>query len=179
MPLRQKYRRVAFAQARVDILPRREWDRNKIRGAIEVRGKRMSVRRHLVTATVVLTALAIAASVNAAPANVGLLSLTVCKPSKATKKKPRIVSVRWKTAAEPDLLGFNVYREVGKKRTKLNKALIGSKGAVAGASYKWLDRLPKTLKASPCYRLEAVSGTGTKTPLKTTCRKISCANPGV
>jgi hypothetical protein len=139
----------------------------------------MSIRRYLAMAAVVLATLAIAASVNAAPTNVGLLSLTVCKPSKATKTKPRIVSVRWKTAAEPDVLGFNVYREVGKKRTKLNKALIGSKGAVAGASYKWLDKLPKTLKGSPCYRLEAVSGTGTKTVLRTTCRKISCANPGV
>jgi hypothetical protein len=139
----------------------------------------MNIRRYLLIATIALTALAIVASVQAAPTNVGLLSLTVCKASKATKTKPRIVTVRWKTGAEPDTLGFNLYREVGKKRTKLNKALIGSKGAIAGASYKWLDRLPKTFKGSPCYRLEAVSGAGAKTPLRATCRKISCANPGV
>jgi hypothetical protein len=103
------------------------------------------------------------------PTNVGLFSFTASRPTRATKTKPRIVTLRWKTGAEPDTLGFNVYREVGKKATKLNKALIGSKGAVAGASYKWLDKLPKTFKGSPCYRLESVSGAGTKTVLKKTC----------
>lgn len=142
----------------------------------------MNIRMSLFTATMVLAALAIVGTVQAAPAattNVGLRTFTVCKATKATKKKPRIVSVRWRTGGEPDLLGFNLYREVGKKRTKLNKAVIESKGQVAGASYKWLDRLPKTLKGTTCYRLEAVSSTGAKSVLRATCRKTSCSNPGV
>ena len=132
----------------------------------------MNIRRYLLIATTIaLTALAIVASVQGAPANVGLLSLTASKPTKATKIKPRIVTVRWKTGAEPDTLGFNLFRVVGTKATKLNKALIGSKGSIAGASYKWLDKLPKTFKGSPCYRLDSVSGTGVKTVLKKTCAK--------
>lgn len=140
----------------------------------------MRIPRYLVTATAVLAALAIAGSVQAAPANVGLRTFTVCKATKATKTKPRIVSVRWKTGGEPGVLGFNLYRIVGKQKPKkLNKAVIESKGQVAGASYKWLDRLPKTLKGTFCYRLEAVSSTGVKSALRTNCRKASCVNPGV
>jgi hypothetical protein len=139
----------------------------------------MSFRRYLLIAAIVSIAAVIVAPIQAAPTNVGLLSFSVCKPSKATKKKPRIVTVRWKTGSEPDLLGFNLYRKVGAKLTKLNRAVIGGKGPIAGATYKWLDKLPKTLKASFCYRLEAVTTTGGKTPLRTLCNKISCANPGV
>lgn len=81
------------------------------------------------------------------------------------------MTVRWKTGSEPDLLGFNLYRQVGTKLTKLNKPLIESMGQVSGASYKWLDKLPKTLKGTTCYRLDEVSSTGTKKVLKRTCTK--------
>lgn len=139
----------------------------------------MSFGRLLVIATVVSATLAIVAPIQAAPTNVELESLVVCKPTKATKTKPRIVSIRWKTGGEPDLLGFNLYRKIGAKVTKLNRSVIESKGQVAGARYRWLDRLPKTLKGSFCYRLDAVSGNGTKKTLRTVCKRISCANPGV
>lgn len=124
------------------------------------------LRRTLLLAAVCL--LAFAGSAAAGSTNVGLISFGVSKPTKATKKKPRIVTIRWRTGSEPDTLGFNLYREA-RVRVKLNRAAIVSRGKIAGAAYKWVDRLPKTVKGFPCYRLESVSTRGARTFLKRAC----------
>jgi hypothetical protein len=111
---------------------------------------------------------ACAAIAAASSTNVGLISFSASKPTKATKTKPRMVTVRWKTGSESDTLGFNLYREA-RPNVKLNRGVIGSRGKVAGASYKWLDRLPRTFKGRPCYRLESVSPRGAKTLLRRAC----------
>ena len=50
------------------------------------------------------------------------------------------VVLRWRTAAEADTLGFNVYRSRGDGRHRLNRHLIASGGAVGGGAYSFLDR---------------------------------------
>jgi len=55
----------------------------------------------------------------------------------AASRTPAGVLVRWRTASELDLLGFNVYRQVNGQRKRLNARLIGAHGAGA---YSYLDR---------------------------------------
>jgi len=68
-----------------------------------------------------------------------------CRPtaadfrSVAAVKTVRGVVVRWRTASEVSILGFNVYRQDGAKRTKLNARLVLAAGSL-GRSYSWLDR---------------------------------------
>ncbi|HXH09252.1 MAG TPA: C25 family cysteine peptidase [Alphaproteobacteria bacterium] len=58
------------------------------------------------------------------------------------------VQLRWRTGYEVDNLGFNVYREQGGRRTKLNRSLIAGSALLAGPgttltagrSYAWWDR---------------------------------------
>jgi Pullulanase X25 domain len=52
----------------------------------------------------------------------------------------RGVVLGWRTAAEADTLGFNVYRAREGARHRLNQRLIASHGAVAGRAYSFLDR---------------------------------------
>ncbi len=54
----------------------------------------------------------------------------------ATRAATQVV-IRWRTASELDLLGFNVYREVNGTRTRLNRRLIAGKGA---GVYSFVDR---------------------------------------
>lgn len=42
------------------------------------------------------------------------------------------VILRWKTASEADVLGYNVYCNVKGKRVKLNRSLIAGKGLAGG-----------------------------------------------
>lgn len=67
------------------------------------------------------------------------------------------VVLRWRTASESQLLGFNVYR----KGVRLNRTLIPSvfAGTTSGRSYSWLDRgAPR--QGAVRYWLEAVSVSG-------------------
>jgi Peptidase family C25/Lamin Tail Domain len=56
--------------------------------------------------------------------------------------------VRWETGYEVDNLGFNLYREVQGKRTRVNPSLVAGSAFVAGQgvpmtagrSYRWFDR---------------------------------------
>ena len=66
----------------------------------------------------------------------------------------RMVALRWRTGAEADLLGFDVYREASGRRVRLNAALIPARGATAGASYVYRDRFSSV--APVRYRLQAV-----------------------
>jgi plastocyanin len=68
-------------------------------------------------------------------------------------RSARGVLVRWATASELDTLGFNVYRDAGAKRVKLNRSLIGATG---GGFYSYLDRKAPRRAAGLGYRLQLV-----------------------
>jgi hypothetical protein len=97
----------------------------------------------------------------AGPTAVNLLTFSA-------KRAGRAMEVRWRTAQETSLLGFNVYRSAGAPTKKLNRALISAKGAgrLAGARYRFVDRRarPGTLYT---YRLQAVERDGTRSWIAT------------
>ena len=55
----------------------------------------------------------------------------------------RGVLIEWRTAFEPDILGFNVFRISNGQRTKLNLGLIAGSALLVGksppGSYAWFD----------------------------------------
>jgi len=57
--------------------------------------------------------------------------------SVAAARTSKGVTIRWHTASELDMLGFNVYREVKGKRVRANSKLIAGKGR---GLYSFLDR---------------------------------------
>jgi hypothetical protein len=76
--------------------------------------------------------------------------------------------IQWRTSYETDNLGFNIYREVGGERIKLNPSLVagsalkGAGGASpAGAGYTWFDDSHPTEEVR--YWLEDVDLSGTST----------------
>lgn len=73
------------------------------------------------------------------------------------------VVLRWRTAAETGVVGFNVYRSSGARTTKLNGALIPAQaaGRTRGAHYRLVDRLVRP-GTSYTYRLQAVDASGTR-----------------
>jgi hypothetical protein len=72
----------------------------------------------------------------------------------------RGVVVRWRTASEARLLGFNVYRETDGRRLRLNPRLISS---TAAGAYRYLDRSAPRGARVLRYWLRALSldGSGT------------------
>ena len=78
----------------------------------------------------------------------GLLRL---RSFRATPSKKGIL-LRWKTASEVDTLGFNIYRQQGAKRTKVNRSLISSANSSTGHSYSFLDRSLKKKQRSAKVR---------------------------
>ncbi|MEN3335935.1 MAG: hypothetical protein V7641_5300, partial [Blastocatellia bacterium] len=97
----------------------------------------------------------------AAPSAIDLMNFAVTADSKGN------VLLEWKTGYEISNLGFNIYRDTGGKRTRLNSSLIGGSALLAGArtpftagfSYAWMDALasPKEL---PAYWLEDLDASG-------------------
>jgi hypothetical protein len=79
----------------------------------------------------------------------------------------RSVTVRWRTASEANVLGFNVYRVSHGQRVKLNKRLIPSANVLHGKStsaYSFRTRLAsKRLAASSRYLLQEVHTNGSRT----------------
>ena len=71
------------------------------------------------------------------------------------------VVLRWRTAAEVDTLGFNVFRERGGSRTRLNRHLIGNRGTVGGGAYSFVDGRAGR-GGAPKYWLQVVDGRGGK-----------------
>jgi subtilisin-like proprotein convertase family protein len=66
------------------------------------------------------------------------------------------VSLNWRTAQETSLLGFNVYRVVAGKLTKLNRTVLAHRGrGVRGAAYSLLDSKAPTGRPVS-FRLQAV-----------------------
>jgi len=61
-------------------------------------------------------------------------------------------NINWKTGREVNNLGFNLYRQDGGKRTRINDQVLAGSALLAGAgtdlksgqSYAWTDRLPAT-----------------------------------
>lgn len=74
-------------------------------------------------------------------------------------RTPHGVLVRWRTASEIDTLGFNVYREVNGKRTRVNRFLIAGRGR---GLYSFLDRKAPKGK-SVRYWIQAVNLDGSRT----------------
>jgi hypothetical protein len=52
----------------------------------------------------------------------------------------RAAVLRWRTGTEVNELGFNVYRQVGMRRVRVNRRLLPAFGRLAGASYSFVDR---------------------------------------
>ena len=65
--------------------------------------------------------------------------------------------VRWRTASEVEVAGFNVYRVEHGRRVRVNRHLIAAK-ARGGASYRLLDRGHR----GATYRVEVVNLDGTR-----------------
>ena len=72
----------------------------------------------------------------------------------------RGVTLRWHTAHETTVVGFNVYRHQRSKLVKVNRTLIPSvsRGTASGHRYSWLDR--RATRGDATYRLQAVSLSG-------------------
>jgi subtilisin-like proprotein convertase family protein len=90
-------------------------------------------------------------------------SLNLTGPTAVTVKSftaqraNRGVQLRWRTVNETQALGYNVYRSVHGKLTKVNRSLIAAKhrGSARGAAYGLLDRRP-----ARAYRLQVVDVRG-------------------
>jgi len=82
------------------------------------------------------------------------------------------VSVRWRTASETNLVGFNLWRQGAGALTRINKAIIAARGSAAGASYRALDRSARS-GVSYRYRLQAVYRDGTRSWLRSTKVRVS------
>lgn len=50
------------------------------------------------------------------------------------------VTLRWRTGTEADTLGFNVFRQQGARRVRLNRRLLPALGGLGGSSYSFVDR---------------------------------------
>jgi hypothetical protein len=84
--------------------------------------------------------------------------VTLASASAATTTQG--VVVRWRTGTEADLLGFHVYRSRGHAWRRISHSLIGAKGSVSGASYRFLDRTARR-GISYRYRIKALRQDGT------------------
>ena len=75
----------------------------------------------------------------------------------AARRTGHGIELRWRTAQETALLGFDVYRS----GVKVNRALIAARGAVSGAAYRLVDRTGR-MGAAHTYRLQVVHVDGTR-----------------
>jgi hypothetical protein len=77
------------------------------------------------------------------------------------------VTVRWRTASQVGVVGFNVYREVNGVRTRVNSRLIAALGGAAGRAYSFRDRhapAPRRIR----YWIQAVNADSSRTWLAPT-----------
>jgi hypothetical protein len=97
------------------------------------------------------------------------------------------VSVKWRTGVEVDNLGFNVYREVGGQRVRVNSQIIAGSALMVGAgtslgagkTYAWFDNSPAVQGAS--YWVEAIATDGERSwhgPIATTPAVGKAADQG-
>ena len=90
---------------------------------------------------------------NAGPLAVTMTSLSASRSSKG-------IAVRWRTATEAELLGFQVYRSRGPSWRAVTHSMIAAKGSISGTSYRFLDRGAKRGVAYR-YRIKALNRDGT------------------
>lgn len=98
----------------------------------------------------------------------GLTPTAVQVRSFTATPSAKAILLRWRTASEAGVLGFNVYRGRSAHARKLNHALIRAKGSPAGARYSWLDR---GAQKGGRYRLQVVNVDGSRRwygPLRST-----------
>lgn len=78
--------------------------------------------------------------------------------------------LRWRSAQETSVLGFNVFRHKKGRFVKLNRTLIPSVfgGTATGYRYSWLDREAPRQARALRYRLQAVSLDGKRSWVGTT-----------
>jgi len=69
------------------------------------------------------------------------------------------VLLRWHTGANAGTLGYNVYRQQGAKRVKLNNGLVAVGASLRGSSYSYLVRHARAGQ----YWLQGVGANGTRT----------------
>ena len=99
------------------------------------------------------------------PASTGPVTAIKLK-SLTAQKAPEGILIEWKTGYEVENLGFNVYRDEGGKRIKLNKGLLAGSALIAGThtimrsgnAYSFFDPYPGT-----AYVIEDVDLSGKKT----------------
>jgi hypothetical protein len=72
------------------------------------------------------------------------------------------VTLRWRTGTEADTLGFNVYRQQGSRRVRLNRRLMPALGGLGGSSYSFVDRRAPRHRAVR-YWLQDVDTQGVRT----------------
>ena len=80
----------------------------------------------------------------------------------AAKPTRRGVALTWRTAAEANVLGFNVWRTAKGKSVKVNRTLVAAKGRAGGARYSLVDRGARPGVAYR-YRLQLVGKDGRRT----------------
>jgi hypothetical protein len=74
--------------------------------------------------------------------------------------------LRWRTGAETDTLGFNIFRQSGAKKVRVNTATIAAANALAGRAYSYVDR--HAPQARVRYWLESISRSGARQMLAST-----------
>lgn len=79
----------------------------------------------------------------------------------------KLVTLRWKTSSEANVLGFRVYRKTGAKKVQLTKRIIPAAGAISSKSthaYSFRARLASAkLAATSRYVLVEIHRDGTRT----------------
>lgn len=86
----------------------------------------------------------------------------------SSRTQPGSVALRWHTASESTLLGFNVYRTTSAGSVRVNRSLIRARagGTIADARYVLVDRAVHPGRAYT-YRLQAVGFDGSRAWLGT------------
>jgi hypothetical protein len=92
-------------------------------------------------------------------ASFGVLAATF--RSLSVSQTARGALVRWRTASEGSLLGFNVYRAVNGRKVRVNRSLIRAGNTPGGRAYSFLDRrAPRNRIAR--YWIQAVNVDGSR-----------------
>jgi uncharacterized repeat protein (TIGR01451 family) len=118
------------------------------------------------TATVAATQTDPRMSNNTSAAPVTIVSATAATMlSFQAQQTGNTVDLRWNTSWERNNLGFNIYRENGAARVRVNRSLIAGSTLItgtetpAGFSYRWTDRRPVS---GAIYWIESVDLDGTR-----------------